>query len=122
MGGTGDFSHYRGLYEAQPNGRHCLEELGLTYEEVFNAALTDTRSVVIEMDGFKLPILTPLTNLPDRNLSLYEGLANAANRETVGGLYYYSNVLPPERSEETAAALAPALRQIAAARGVIAYD
>lgn len=130
MGGeVSNFEGYRKMYDAQPAESHSLEAFGITYEEVFEAAMANPQSVVVEVEGIRMPILTPLRNLPDRNLGLYRRLAEetlasvAKERQPVGDIYYYSHLgLNVADSEQVAAGMVPVVRELAASRGVLTYD
>lgn len=119
---TNGFTFYRKLYDMQPQERHSLEAFGLTYPSVFETAVSDPRSVLVQVGNEAVPILTPLVNLPDRNLALYSNRAEQANGEPIGDMYYYSHLEPGLVDEFVLKAMERVIRPLATTSGVLAYD
>lgn len=120
MSEQGNFEAYRALYERQPDD-HSLEAFGITRKEEFERALSDPTSVVVPVGEGRVPVLTRLDHLSDRNLELYGRVAKQTTGMPPGGMYYYSH-LPRMYGPEVAEAMTPVVRQLAAEHGVIAYD
>ncbi len=116
----GSFAVYRQLYAELPH--KSIEAEGITDQFLFEAALADPRTVTLELaNGAVLPLVVPLEVLPYVKLSTYQQRAAAGIRAP---LFYYSHLpsLLTGWPEAYAAALRPAVRQLALHQGVLAFD
>lgn len=118
-----DFENNRRLYDVQQTERHSLEAFGIANEKAFDRAMVDVQTVRVNVEGVEVPILTPLTNLSDRNTELYRRLAEVTNGGPIGDFYYYSHVVPEMTPrEEVVSSLRLAIRALAERNGVLVYD
>lgn len=123
MGVHTDFGLYREAYDGQPMDQHSLETFGINNEHAFELAATDPRSAIANWADGAIPILTPLTNLQDRNFALYRRLAEETVDGPIGAMGYFSHVASRETYDANViTAMAPIVRAIAASRGLFVYD
>ena len=98
-----------------------IEANGIWDEQAFGAVLEDARTATIAVEGAVVPLLTPADNLPWVNRGWYDTLTDESSKPRV---YHYSHLarLMDAMPAEYEAALAPALRAVAAEGGIVAYE
>lgn len=84
------YEEYRGLCDGmQPN---VYRETGIAHEEGYQAANEDDRTVYVELNGKRLPLLTPLEHAG--------GYVTEKTQELTGAENLYILALPPSFAEE----------------------